>query len=875
MKQVKIYALYFLLALSFLATACVRDVEQEIETPGQGELYVTFVTGVPGQQSSTTTRAMTLLAENTITRVDLLAFKVTNGGNTETLDYHAIASGISDNEGDGSKKKIIVRLRKSKDDYRFVLLANLPVQTSESLAQLNGGSKESVLDGILREEPASGKWMAGSAAGQFAPIPMWAETGVVQVNDNLATTGISNIAFTRAMARFDVLVASEEAKVLFSMQEIYLYNRASRGKVVPVPENWETVYKQASMPGDNSPGSPLLLHGPLLYNIPAASEHAFEREIYTFETGAASDALDATCIVIGGMYAGSSATSYYRLDIKDDQEYYRDVLRNHVYTFKIIKVEGPGYETPDEAFRSAPMNMVATITPWNEEDLNDITFTGQYHLSVDKSQLDYHAEGAPASIEIMTDYPGGWQARNLPTWLEFAGSSSGVADTRGTLTIRVKQNETPADREDYFLIVAGNIEKPIIVKQTAEPEFSLKVTPEELIFYKNPSSHQEVQVIPYPAADGNAYNLFFSDNGIKWASGFGLPTSTQTTLLRLKPTPNTGTTTLNYTILVTLDGPNGQVSRVINVKQLAREMFLATLANPYPKTSGQYTFTVVSDAPWKLSTGEQFVTLEDSEKSAAYHPATASYTYTFSLATSTAYANREATVSVTSSAPGFPSPCTFNIVQEGWPPVLNITDPTKTTNPTTHVHDFKTDENWKEVTIETNARWKYTTDANFANVFESNVDEGVVQSVGAGYTPDKPLVQASLQFRPINSGKGGAPGSTIETEVTFETVSGDSNATEARKTLRLSRTVPVYFRLISPTTIVAPSGQNISVTFMAETNVKWYIAYGAEIRYQEVSGYEPGSSFTRVIPGGKREIVYGYQLAGTNYKVGTIYVEEN
>ena len=843
MKQIIKYPLYVLLLL--LASACVHDLTPgEIEQLEQDELYVTFTMHVPGQQAPRDTRAMDILAENAITRVDLLAFKVTDGGRTEVFDYHSVATGISDDRGDGSAKKFIVRLQRNKDYYRFILLANLPDITTSRFSHLSG-NKESILAGILSEQPD--EWMTGSAAGQFTPLPMWAETGLIQVNDNLETAGITGISFTRALAKFDVLVATDEARAAFALEEIYLYNRASRGKVVPAPGNWSAYYKQASMPEESGYSTPLLVRGPLLYPVPVASEHAFEREIYLFETEAARDALDATCIVVGGSYAG--ATSYYRLDIKDDQGNYRDILRNHAYLFNITKVSGPGYETPEQAFRLAPMNMIATITPWNEGDLNDITFNGQYHLSVDKGRLDFYAEGTALGLGVITDFPEGWRVKGLPDWLEIVGTPDYAANMRSTLTIRVKPSFPigDKDREGEFFIVAGNLEKPIVVKQSTEAEFSLQVTPDELVFYKTPSSYQEVEIIPYPAVDGNNYNLWFSmDGNITWADGYGINTP-PTTILRLKPTPNTGNTTLNGTVFVTLNGPNGRtLSRVINVMQLAREMFFATLSNPYPNTSGEYTFPVASDVTWKLNTQAAFVTLEASESTAAYHPAISSYTYPFKLAASTSYSDRTAIVNVSSSDdPTFHT--SFDIVQKGWSPVLNITDRTNGKTPATHFYNFGTSGDSKEVKIETNAHWKYTVvDGSLANMIESaTVSSDDVQSLGQSYTPDKGVVNTSVILKPSTSGK--IPdvygGTEISTRLKFETITEDSQAKEVEKELLLIRTVPVYFKLTSPTSLTVPaSGEDLTIT--AETNVQWYIKLGSTTWLnKEITGYVASSSF--------------------------------
>lgn len=89
---------------------------------------------------------------------------------------------------------------------------------------------------------------------------------------------------------------------------------------------------------------------------------AFEQMIYLFEAKGKEEnqALTATCLVVGGTYGTNDKTTYYRLDFLNKEatgSYYRDILRNHNYQINILDVTGNGYESPDKAFRSDPLNM--------------------------------------------------------------------------------------------------------------------------------------------------------------------------------------------------------------------------------------------------------------------------------------------------------------------------------------------------------------------------------------------------------------------------------------------------------------------------------------------------------------------------------------
>jgi hypothetical protein len=470
------------------------------EEESDEQLRVQFVMHVSGQQAPPS-RAENANAENTISRVDVLAFKVTGDGQAESYDYLASATDVT-GAADEYTRQFSVRLLKSDDNYRFVLLANLPDGERQRLYQLAGRGleKDEVLSSILYTHP--GKWTAsGSSTGKFTPLPMWAETGVTRVDDDLAAKGIPGVSLTRALAKFEISVATEEARDVFAVEKVYLYNRASRGKVVPVKEKLYATPPVASMPDDDDPANnPLVIRGPLEFDVPPASAHAFTREIYAFETGAPANpaaSLDATCLVVGGTYGKGGERSYYRLDLKDQQGNYRDVLRNHAYAFNIIKVSGPGYSTPEQAFRSAPVNIEAEIVEWDEGNVPNVLFDGQHILALSHASFEFFRDEQVDDEEInrlvvYTDYqtsnPGesGWKAgaiaygdaSNGTGWLRLS-RASGVANTETGLYLYLDKNETGAPRSCSFQIEAGRLKFRVAVEQLERAAIGITIVDEE------------------------------------------------------------------------------------------------------------------------------------------------------------------------------------------------------------------------------------------------------------------------------------------------------------------------------------------------------------------------------------------------------------
>lgn len=67
-------------------------------------------------------------------------------------------------------------------------------------------------------------------------------------------------------------------------------------------------------------------------------------------------------IVLKGKYGGSSATSYYKVDMIDDNHTYYNILRNFKYTFIINSVAGSGYASLQEAMDNPAGNNLSGST---------------------------------------------------------------------------------------------------------------------------------------------------------------------------------------------------------------------------------------------------------------------------------------------------------------------------------------------------------------------------------------------------------------------------------------------------------------------------------------------------------------------------------
>ncbi|MDR1273123.1 MAG: BACON domain-containing protein, partial [Odoribacteraceae bacterium] len=676
-----------LAALAILAGACMIDARDEKE-PADDEdgRLVTLSIAVPGPAES---RAMSETTEGVVSAIDVLLFKAA----TDEFRYRAIGSSITpDTDEPNVKKSFNVRL--PAGEWTVVVLANARAALAASpnasllspatLAESNTIKRVAILDGLVMTLPAGTKW------SDAKEIPMWGYyksaggSMTLPVNDH--TSNIADaISLTRAMARVDLSMTAV-AKLNFSLASAHLYNYSTAGSLAPLADAITTNDGYNTTQWEN--GKAVLPHvpvsaeeGPLDYEInddPDSPVFTYKREIYTFEAGKGGlGVIENTCLVVGGYYKVNPGDpdedpvlSYYRVDFIDDASKYLPLLRNHRYAVEIQSVSGHGYPTADDAYKNKPANIVVNIVPWNEGEMNEVEFTDQRYLSVDKSELVFYAEGTPKSLLATTDFPDGWTVDedDIPGWLEITAPAKdgdnvarGAAGAGTTLTLKADPLAI-GTREGYFYIVAGNLKKKITVRQVDENEFTLELIPVELAFYKTPQEAKEVKIVAVPTPHATDYPLSFSTTGnVQWstpASFATLPADLATLSLKPKQNEDPDGKTLGGAVLVTLTDPVSlqSITRVVNVKQLGREMtFEPEGFLEYAAAGGsKLSFLVASEASWNLAEEPDQSYLELLEDETNEHPTTSGYAYHFSLTSNeNSYVPRAAMIKVFNNKEGF------------------------------------------------------------------------------------------------------------------------------------------------------------------------------------------------------------------------------
>lgn len=817
-----------LLLFAVMAASCSKDTLRD--DPGNGRFSedeittVLFSMSIPGAQSPGT-RAMTEKDEHEIEAVDVLVFE------NDALFHRA--PGVLVSNAQLEKKNFQVRLPIG-GPYDLIVLSN--ARSVLNVAGLDeGASKEDVEKALVKSVSAGSKYSENR-------VPMFGYRNALTVDENTdltdktASGGADNsLKMIRMMSRIDVELTAKAASGTddgqgndnFALSEVYLYNYSTRGSMIPdlAATNWDGVNHKAKKPTEPNGGYGAAGAGEeVLFDSNDDSgstlPNALRRAIYTFEAPAGSSSTPESnpCVVIGGSYKGGGET-YYRVDlIEKGTKDYLALLRNHIYKISILSISGPGYPTPGEAFASTAVNVEADIVAWSEGDMNDITFDGQYQLSVDKSELSFGLDAGKLAMNVYADHPNGWAveiAGQDQDWLSVTPSSD---NSGGKMTVQVGVTKTDKRRSGVFFITAGKLRKPIQVSQSEGGEnVTITVTPNRLVF-RATGRAKTVTVETFPT---NLVRFMTSTGKVVWAQGAGPDDYSgkgEDAVFSFCPTDNNTGEILTGFVTIYVEHNGELVQQTITVKQLATDLMFDVEHNIFPAAGGVQSFVVTSELPWSFTKSPAsdplgIVTLTD--ESGEYPGSDTDRTpYFFELAANPGYASRKASLIPQSSDDSFSAPW-VEIEQAGTPPLITLSKAE---------HNFGTGTATYTDPFTTNAtQWSYTL--NNTNVATGNLAAGTLHGGSSGATS---TATPSLVFTPkteVPDGTTLAAGTELTAEATFTTSVGAAGVAENSKTLTLKRTVPEYWTWggwnLAEGATVPRTGAKVTAT--ATSNAVWTV----------------------------------------------------
>lgn len=646
---------------------CCTDERESYNTLSGGkEKTVSFSLKVPG---SGTPKTYALIAddENKVESVAVLLF---DGSGNYT--YQPIYSNsITTDSGDSRLKTFTVKV--PEGTYGMVILANANQSLATALSSITtGDSKAAVLSKLLLSN--SGKWNATPGSSGYVSIPMWGEITNIVINSDMPT-GVP-VTLSRMISKIDVSLTTSAAKNNFNLTSVRLYNYNNQGRVAPDAANWNSTTGIATAPSvpagavklgnpTTNPVTPALLYdGIAITKDPEAPARGISctGEIYTFEsnTGSSADHLNNTCLVIGGHFMGETAETYYRIDLAnttDGVTTYLPLLRNHHYKVNIADVKNSGLATYDEAFKSRPVNIEASVINWNDGDISDIVFDGQYMLGVSKTEFTFTREERTISstdniLSVTTDYPTGWTVEkivdasgsdiNLETnpssgWLKLSPATGASGSTISTQFVML-ENSTGSTRNAFIHLRAGRLTYVLNVTQTAEAAWVLMLrdgatnTTEitELNFVADAGvtpQAQSVKLSWIPATLAvQVSTATFGSNAFVYNTGSGLATpgaGSETSYsdpsgiktLNIQPTAFTAAELTANPFLEKIskvdfmlnNGVGGLIAKSVFLRQFAYNFRVEETADFYRMDGSTYTLRVKSNTGWKISSVTQNV----------------------------------------------------------------------------------------------------------------------------------------------------------------------------------------------------------------------------------------------------------------------------
>lgn len=479
-------------ALVMLLASCIQeDISGDTIIKVDADATVTMTIDLPGGNLPTT-KAMSVAQEGEVKDVDILVFEP-NGGK---YLYKAVGYDLI-NDTD-SKKTFKAKLRTGSFDLMILGNSSKAVGDVISMADITSKTRPE-LESLLIEKTTD-KW----AADGSRPFPMWGMVANLTIAADLSLTGEKAIKLNRMNARIDVTVVDA---VEFELTSVHVYNWNSEGSIVPnqSTDAWDAGAPKAKLP--NVPSSSVKdASKPLIYKDAEISAKGTEREMYIFEALNLQannieplPLTDRTCLVIGGKYKEGEPT-YYRVDFANkisDKWVYLNVLRNHHYTVGITEVKGNGHTTPEEAFKSEPINIEANVVEWNDGGMGEVVFDGQNYLSIStrNSHFDQFGNTETTTITIksnLTDLTfsdfvntttvgsdGEWKESPSGTWsnghftVKITGSGGEY-----TLTFEAKPTaKDEAKRKSTLKVSAGRLSASISLSQDEHMEYRLITSP--------------------------------------------------------------------------------------------------------------------------------------------------------------------------------------------------------------------------------------------------------------------------------------------------------------------------------------------------------------------------------------------------------------
>ena len=510
----KTFRITFALSLGLLLAGIFAGCADKSHVRRRGDGTITLVLQAPAMESGNAMRQMSVDQESAVSadKLCVLVFK-TKGANGATLDepeeQYAYTAKVASVTRLADKNQYEAKIRLKADDattpYRLVLITNCDFDPATLSA---GMTKTQVFASPSLKKEFTDKWPTDANAR----IPMWGESNTQRITENVTfgdckdASSTNRIHLVRSLARVDVGLnfgteftsetATPNGQTPFKLQSVRVYRMANSFIIPGTQSNTFRMDGNAKKPIPVLPGGVQMAADakPLLFDKVSDPEKATVREIYIPERLKGTNRTDRPCLVIGGLYGSDTKPTYYRLDFikkptptsPKDQAEALDILRNHRYRFNITKVTGPGSDTPEDALITEPVNIAFDVVVWNDGEIGEIRYDGQYYLAVNKDKFDFGKSEGDDAFTVRTNWENGYkfvdangnelpkskaEAKDKGVWyyLSDPKDPAFVKDQDFREKVFVLENTTGADRsaaKGSIFVQAGRIKWPLNINQS-------------------------------------------------------------------------------------------------------------------------------------------------------------------------------------------------------------------------------------------------------------------------------------------------------------------------------------------------------------------------------------------------------------------------
>lgn len=433
----KTFRITFALSLGLLLAGIFAGCADKSHVRRRGDGTITLVLQAPAMESGNAMRQMSVDQESAVSadKLCVLVFK-TKGANGATLDepeeQYAYTAKVASVTRLADKNQYEAKIRLKADDattpYRLVLITNCDFDPATLSA---GMTKTQVFASPSLKKEFTDKWPTDANAR----IPMWGESNTQRITENVTfgdckdASSTNRIHLVRSLARVDVGLnfgteftsetATPNGQTPFKLQSVRVYRMANSFIIPGTQSNTFRMDGNAKKPIPVLPGGVQMAADakPLLFDKVSDPEKATVREIYIPERLKGTNRTDRPCLVIGGLYGSDTKPTYYRLDFikkpttasPQDKAEALDILRNHRYRFNITKVTGPGSDSPEDALITEPINIAFDVVVWNDGEIGEVRYDGQYYLAVNKDKFDFGKSEGDDAFTVRTNWEKGYK----------------------------------------------------------------------------------------------------------------------------------------------------------------------------------------------------------------------------------------------------------------------------------------------------------------------------------------------------------------------------------------------------------------------------------------------------------------------------------